>query len=400
MGKYNVDTFDSGEALRRVREHLNLTDGQIAIKVGDKTGNVENYMKRGFKNIDKYLDWCDKLDCDIDFLLGVQELPKKDVANVCETTGLDEATVELLKKEIKNPPTAEARNNSDAVVSGIKTADIFNDLAGFRGSNLKDSMHQYVRERMVCDRLDESIDNIVAHKNQEAQIFSKDSVITLANNILTSVRMMTSLSSLTMTGRQQKKIDDDFTAFYKRMSKEQFSKEECRMIFDYLQSRNRTDALKMNCYEQLVWYLDTIAEDNKLMFHKQGWGDFEVFATKMYEEPIDTIEEARSEMLTSAVKRELIKLRLDIRESKTAQKNLIETNNKLSAELSDERKKVKELQSILDHLPEDDRSLTLANKEIDTLRGTARSLLEANQGLSHQVDKLQKELKELKSGDK
>lgn len=393
--KYNAESFNPNKTLKRVREQSGMTQKQFADAIGiteDKLKRIENRKNRTGISILEYLNWCDNYDCDINFLLGVKAEP----TDVCSVTGLNPDVVELLKKEKEKPFTSEIRNGKDGVISGITTAELFNDLSGFKGMSLKETMLQYTRERMILNLLEESARNIVDHHNAEhGRSDAFETVVQFADRTMSSVRLMSSLSSLTVAGKMQKGIDDDFTAFCDKFGTEQYSKDECKVLFDYMQSRSRIEALKMKCYDLMMHFLDMLSEDSQLTLH-HSMGDFEVTPSLMYEESVDEIGQAKNEMLATALKREMTKLKSGIHDLKNTNHILIESNNHLSAELNDERQKVRKLQKVIDSIPDDKKSLTELNQENAELKESVSKLFEANQGLDDKVKELEKELKQLK----
>lgn len=349
--KYNAESFNPNKTLKNVREKSGMSQKAFAEAIGiteEKLKNIENRKKATGISILEYLRWCDSMDCDINYLLGVTPEP----TDVCSITGLNQDVVDLLKREKEKPSTSEIRNNKDGVISGITTADLYNDLSGIKGFELKEVMLQYTREKMILNLLEESVRNIVDHHNTAVgRNDSVESVIQFTDKTLSSIRMMSSLSSLTVAGRMQKGIDDDFTAFCEKFVNENYNKSECKVLFDYMQTRSRMDALKMKCYELMMQFLDDMSEDCQLKYHSNFFGgDFEVTSSMMYEESIDAIEQSKSEILASAVRREMTKLKSSIYEMKKNQQMLIEGNSQLSAELNEERQKVRKLKKELKEL--------------------------------------------------
>ncbi len=354
--RYNAESFNPNKTLKSVREKSGMSQKDFADRIGiteDKLKNIENRKKATGISILEYLKWCDSYDCDINFLLGIDAEP----TDVCSVTGLNPDVVDTLKKEKEKPTTSEIRNGKNAVISGLTTADLINDLFGYKGMNLKEMMLQYTREKMIMNLLEESARNIVNHHNTVVgKNESFDSVVGFIDRTMSSIRMLSSLSSLTVAGRMQKGIDDDFTTFCDKFEAEGYNKQECKMMFDYMQSRSRTEALKMKCYELMMKFLDDLSKDGQLKYHSNIFGgDFEVTATMMYEESIEDIEHSRTEMLSSAMKRELTKLKSSNYEMKMTQQKLIDGNNQLSAELNDERKKVRKLKKELKELKSGDK---------------------------------------------
>lgn len=349
--KYNAESFNPNKTLKSVREKSGMSQKDFADAIGiteDKLKNIENRKKATGISILEYLRWCDNYDCDINYLLGVDAEP----TDVCSVTGLNQNVVELLKKEQNKPTTSEIRNGKDGVISGITTADLFNDLSGYKGIDLKDVMLQYTREKMILNLLEDSARNVVDHHNTEkGRSDSFSTVVKYADRTMSSIRMMSSLSSLTVAGRMQKGIDDDFTAFCDKFGTEGYDKLDCKVLFDYMQSRSRIEALKMKCYDLMMQFLDALSEDGQLKYHSNIFGgDFEVKASMLYDESIDDIEQSQNELLSSAMKRELTKLKSSNYDLKMNQQMLIEGNSQLSAELNEERQKVKELKKELKQL--------------------------------------------------
>lgn len=355
--RYNLENYTIGKGIQVARANLGgWSQGQLAIKVGCKNKDVVNMENRQHPRLMELLEWCNKLDCDIDFLLGFQEHQHKDNTDIGAVTGLDAHTIDMLKKEKIHPPAVKIRSKKDedksAVISGIKTADIFNGLVYRNGIDLTRSIHQYVREKMVGSLLDKSVDNIIRHHRlQTGRIASSQSVLDFANSVLTNARMMTSLSSLTLTGRMQTGIDDDFTYFCEKMIPEGYNKTECRIIFDCMQSKSRTDALRMKCFDLLMKFLDGMAEDGQLKYHSAVMsGDYDLTSTKIYEESIEDLEEGNHTMMAFAQKKEMTRLKTEVLDVTDERNKLIEDNSKISAELSEAKWKIKSLEEELDRI--------------------------------------------------
>ena len=347
--RYNAESFNPNKTLKRVRESSGMTQKDFAEAIGITERDLKNIENRDTnKNgigILNYLKWCDKLDCDINYLLGFEVEP----TDICSVTGLNPEVVDILKKEKKNPTTSEIRNGKNAVIIGMTTADLINALSGYKGMDLKDLMLQYTRENTLYSLLEESVRNIVAHHNTiKGRRDSFESVIKYFDSTLSSIRLMSSLSSLTFANRMQKGIDDDFTVFCDKLKAEGYEMIDCKVLFDYMQSRSRVEALKMKCYDILLNFLDKLSEDGQLKYHSTKLdGDFEITASILYEESIDDIERSQNEMIESSARREITRLKSRLYEQKKIQQNLIDGNNRLSDELNSERKKVRELKKEL-----------------------------------------------------
>ena len=361
MAKYNAERFNSGEALQKARERMELSQGQLAYMLHEDVKTVMNYEGRDSNvGIKTYMKWCDKIGCDLDFLVGVQDTKRKDADDICSSTGLEEATIDLMKKEFYRPQSTPTKvevvedgvpDGARGVSSGVTTADLFNGLSGqsVKGDHFRKIMLQYITESVVCNLLKESIDDVVKHHNEQSGKQDRsESWIDYAETVFTKIRQITSLSSLTMTGRVQTGIADDFTNFCDAFVSVGFNKADARIFFDYVQSRNRLKALEQSCREEVVQFLNDMAVGRQLTFNS-FMGIYDVTASMLYGE-----EDAQSKAgQRPKDSKKVMQLKDDLKQAKVIQGRLNATNCELSAELSEARWKIRELEEELDQLKSD-----------------------------------------------
>lgn len=345
--KYDVDNFNGGLVLKRVREqnaHMDRKDFADALGISKRA--LESYEDKNLKangepreiKVSSYLKMCNNFGCDIDYLLGVQSSPKKEQTDIKKETGLSEASIQALKKEIAIHQIRSTIIPSDdegfdfnellkqvkGVGINVKTVDVFNAMLGnsIVGRNLRDAMFQYMTEAVVCEKLKETVSNAVATYNELTDRRTEvESVIRYAENVFMAIRKITSLSSLTMTNRMQTKIEDDFENFYEGMKSEGFSKLESKVFFDYLQSKNRLEALRNNCCNLLIQFLNEMSEGRKLTYsHDRMVGGFEVTESEI---PVRKDAEYKGEIAN-------LKARLTLSEKTIS--DLFEENEKLKKE--------------------------------------------------------------------
>lgn len=345
---YNADTFNIGEVLKDVRTKANLSQMEFAQALGIKLSKLQNTENRPHDiKLKEFLRWCDHLGCDADYLLGKTTSPDLTIEGVCNMTGLGEATVKQLIDEKARPITAEVRNRKNAVIMGVTTADLIDHFLGFMGINLKNAMIQYTREIMVQKLLKDSVQNILDHRNEESgRADSFEGFEAWIDNVLTSTRLMSSLSGLTVAGMVQTKIDDDFTAFSDKLKDQKLTKVESMILFNYLQSKHRTEALKMTLYELMMKFCKDLSEEvENLKYHDKALGNYNVTASLLYEEFLEERERKKNDLLASALQKKMLKLKAENQRLKTAWTNSNEVNNRLSSELNDARWELKELKS-------------------------------------------------------
>lgn len=315
--KYNAEEFHSNDAFKRLEEKLGLERGQLSYKLGISSSYLYELKKKDTDiGIKKWMAWCDKLDCDIDFILGLQEHKRKANTDIHEVTGLSEGACAVLLDEMKNSKLQQVSpvisvqgkevpedatlisKDVEGVSSGVKTVDLFNAMSGYStiGKAFKESMLQYITELSVNRYLEKTLDSVVSHYNENTDKgVTVQKAIENASDVFTSIRRITSLQGLTMTGRIQTGIADDFSNFCDGMRKEGYSESECRFFYDYIQSKGRLDALKLDCYDKMMLFLTEMSEDSQLTYFKRGYGSFDVSPSQIVSRPdedyIRTIKE-------------------------------------------------------------------------------------------------------------
>ncbi len=94
---------DIHKRIKERRQALTMTQGELAEKINGGIGGahtqISSWENQGkIPGTDSLIKLCDALDCDIDFLLGVQDEPRKATCDVMEQTGLSSEAVEFLMK--------------------------------------------------------------------------------------------------------------------------------------------------------------------------------------------------------------------------------------------------------------------------------------------------------------
>lgn len=92
------DTF--GAILKREIKSKGFTQEIFAEKVGIGHATLKKYLSpkyNRYPNVELLLKICDVLDCDSDYLLGLQPHPRKETTDICSATGLSPSAVAALK---------------------------------------------------------------------------------------------------------------------------------------------------------------------------------------------------------------------------------------------------------------------------------------------------------------
>jgi len=320
--KYNSEEFHSNEAFKRLEDKLGLERGQLSYKLGISSSYLYELKKKDTDiGIKKWMAWCDKLDCDIDFILGFQEHKRKDNTDIHEVTGLSECACSVLLDEMKNSKLQQVSpvisikseevpeeatlipKDAEGVSSGVKTVDLFNAMSGdsIIGKAFKESMLHYITELSVNRYLEETLNSVVKHYNENTdKDVTVQKAIEYASAVFTSIRRITSLQGLTAMGRIQTGISDDFSNFCDEMRKEGYSKSESRFFYNYIQSKGRLNALKLDCYDKMMLFLAEISEGSQLTYFNRGYGSFDVSPSQIVSRPDEvykkTIEEQIEEI--------------------------------------------------------------------------------------------------------
>ena len=92
------DTF--GAILKREIKSKGFTQEIFAEKIGIGHATLKKYLSpkyNRYPNVELLLKICDVLDCDSDYLLGLQPHPRKETTDICSATGLSPSAVAALK---------------------------------------------------------------------------------------------------------------------------------------------------------------------------------------------------------------------------------------------------------------------------------------------------------------
>lgn len=92
------DTF--GAILKKEIKSKGFTQEIFAEKIGIGHATLKKYLSpkyNRYPNVELLLKICAVLECDSDYLLGLQPHPRKETTDICSITGLSPAAVEALK---------------------------------------------------------------------------------------------------------------------------------------------------------------------------------------------------------------------------------------------------------------------------------------------------------------
>lgn len=93
-----MNTF--GIILKQAIKTKGITQEEFADKVGISRTTVVKYISPKYNNyprVEEILKMCEVLECDSDYLLGLQPHPRKETTDICSATGLSPAAVASLK---------------------------------------------------------------------------------------------------------------------------------------------------------------------------------------------------------------------------------------------------------------------------------------------------------------
>lgn len=93
-----MNTF--GIILKQAIKTKGITQEEFADKVGISRTTVVKYISPKYNNyprVEEILKMCEVLECDSDYLLGLQPHPRKETTDICSATGLSPAAVAALK---------------------------------------------------------------------------------------------------------------------------------------------------------------------------------------------------------------------------------------------------------------------------------------------------------------
>ncbi len=97
-----------GGKLKRAREIAGITQKQLADKINESLATVQNWEQDYvIPRINTIIDLGKILDCDLDFLLGDQNEPRKEYAHISEMTGLSYDAASCLNDMVKDKKDKE-----------------------------------------------------------------------------------------------------------------------------------------------------------------------------------------------------------------------------------------------------------------------------------------------------
>ena len=140
-------------------------------KMAERLGvSYDTYKKwecaNSYPDADMFLEIAKQYDCDIDFIFGLQSLPRKEITDCTEYTGLSPCAVELLNHSLYSEHPYLSKLVSDLIESGDILKQIHNtqltaELRGFAdlenefSKNLKSyEMDLWTLICNFCERMD------------------------------------------------------------------------------------------------------------------------------------------------------------------------------------------------------------------------------------------------------
>ena len=159
---YEIDYKQIGERLKSIREKKgkSLSDVAEFLKCNERT--VRNYESGQAVPLTKLLMFCNELECDMGYLLGEYDESNKDIAFICNETGLSEKTIEYLKETEKNRKLMETKINSEPLLCNEK---------GMTSNDICISFLDY-----LIPRIDKIVDTIleIIGQNNSIEEYKKD----------------------------------------------------------------------------------------------------------------------------------------------------------------------------------------------------------------------------------
>lgn len=281
--KYNAESFNGGMTLKDVREKTGMDRETFSSRLGISKRSLESFEDKNKKDngeprriyIDSYLKMCDHYDCDIDFLLGVQDMPHKEDTDIHAVTGLSQNTINCLKED------QNADGSKDYIVSDVTNAKMVNSLFDtYEGKSLMVSIRMYILSRNILKLHYQSVDDMVRKVNDKyGQQYPTDYVLNItARRILIDAKQTTAISGLNLFGRNQNKIESVKEAFISKFKSEHFNRKCAIAVYNYLEVEDRLKVLQHDCYENLVQLLDSFQSNpNKMQYNGSMKGMAEFF---------------------------------------------------------------------------------------------------------------------------
>lgn len=271
--KYNFDQLDLGKGFEKALDTLKLDPPELAKKLGVKPKAIYEAKYRGVMRVSTLLKWCDILDCDIDFLLGVQDKPQKGETDVHKLTGLGQTAIRTLSNDYE----MSAKPKKVGMVDNIDSVLIVNQLfETASGKELLEVIKNYLFRSKIQKFHNLGVKRLVDEINQEhngpGEVYdSVDSVLLDARRILSKVNHEQALKGLNYAGINQNKMDEE-EAFVSYFQSNRYNRESSLIIYNYLKSEQYAEELKYQCYEKLVAFLEQFVNSNIVeVKYRSGW---------------------------------------------------------------------------------------------------------------------------------
>lgn len=126
--------------LKTARIKKGLTQKQLAESLSVDHRTVQAWEKgRNLPNVDMIIELSKLYDCDVAYLMGIQEFPKKEIGSAAQYTGLSYEAAEILHSESKNaapflPVLSKIIEDPDGLAA-------LKEMAAFALSEMKDGYY-------------------------------------------------------------------------------------------------------------------------------------------------------------------------------------------------------------------------------------------------------------------
>ncbi|MCI2047819.1 MAG: helix-turn-helix domain-containing protein [Faecalibacterium sp.] len=110
------------ERIKERRESLNMTQLQLSQKTGISINTVKGYERKAggiSLSLGTLEILCNALQCDAAYLLGEIDVPRREVAEICESVGLNPDVANHFEQEFNSPGLLEEGKHSYAPIKFI-----------------------------------------------------------------------------------------------------------------------------------------------------------------------------------------------------------------------------------------------------------------------------------------
>ena len=279
--KYNADSFNGGLTLKAVRERAGMDREKFASELGISKRSLESYEDKNTTEkgeprriyIDSYMRMCDHFGCDIDYLLGVQDLPIRNDTNINAVTGLSQNCIRHLKND------HDSEEAKEGIISGVDSVKIVNSLFDTpEGDRMMLSIQMYLVTNSILKLHRKGVDDLVRNINEKYdQHYEADNVLNgMARKVLKDAKQSTAMNGLHLFGRNQNKIESVKNCFIRKFESEHFDRQSAVIVYNYLEAEDRLKVLQHDCYDNLVQLLDALTP-NTLEYNGSLKGMAELF---------------------------------------------------------------------------------------------------------------------------